>query len=141
MQLVKKFSDWMEHFRLLFRNASKEINQQIEKNQKFVTIWIEKESSWEVPSTLQAAKSLFQEKVKIFYELLDLLERTGEHVVIVVPDTNSLIAVPDIAEYRSIAEQPEYTIIFVPTVLAELDKLKVTHRDQDFRDKVSSVIT
>ena len=140
MLLVKKHSDWIEHFRLLFSSASQEINQQIAETQKFITSWIEKESSWEVPSNIQSAKSLFQEKVRVFYELLNLLETTGNHEIIVVPDTNSLIAVPDLAQYKKVAGQPKYTVIIVPTVLAELDKLKVIHREREFRDKVNSVI-
>jgi rRNA-processing protein FCF1 len=140
MQLVKKYSDWIEHFRLLFSSASQEINQQIDETQKFITSWIEKEGSWDVPSNIQSAKSLFQEKVRVFYELLNLLETTDKHEIIVVPDTNSLIAVPDLAQYASVAGQPKYTVIIVPTVLAELDKLKVIHREPEFRDKVNSVI-
>jgi rRNA-processing protein FCF1 len=140
MLLVKKYSDWIEHFRLLFSSASQEINQQIAETQKFITSWIEKESSWEVPSSIESAKSLFHEKVRVFYELLNLLETTGKHEIIVVPDTNSLIAVPDLAQYVSAAGQPKYTVIIVPTVLGELDKLKIIHREPEFRDKVNSVI-
>lgn len=140
MQLVKSFSNWTEHFRLLFSNASQEINQQIDETQKFITSWIEKESSWDVPSKIQDTKPLFREKVKVFYDLLNLLEITEKHEIIIVPDTNSLIAVPDVTQYSSASGQPKYTVIIVPTVLAELDKLKVIHREQDFRDKVNSVI-
>jgi rRNA-processing protein FCF1 len=140
MQLVKKYIDWIEHFKLLFSSASQEITQQIDETHKFVTSWIEKESSWEVPSNIESAKRLFQEKVKVFYKLLNLLETSDIHEIIVVPDTNSLIAVPDVAQYQSVAGQAKYTIIIVPTVLAELDKLKVIHREVEFRDKVNDVI-
>lgn len=140
MQLVKKFSNWTEHFRLLFSNASQEINQQIEETQKFITSWVEKESSWDVPRKIQDAKLLFQDKVKVIYELLNLLETTGNHEIIIIPDTNSLIAVPDVVQYASLAGHHKYTVIIVPTVLAELDKLKIIHRENDFREKVNSVI-
>jgi rRNA-processing protein FCF1 len=140
MQLVRKYYYWIEHFKLLFSSASQEITQQIEETHKFITSWIEKESSWEVPSKIESAKRLFQERVQVFYELLNLLETTDRHEIIVVPDTNSLIAVPDLIQYESVASQPKYTIIIVPTVLAELDKLKVVHREMEFRDKVNSVI-
>src|SRR5262245_7694422 len=99
MQLVKEYSDWTEHFRLLFSSASQEINQQIGETEKFITSWIEKESSWEIPRNIQSAKSLFREKVRVFYDLLNLLETTSKHEIIVIPDTNSLIAVPDLAQY------------------------------------------
>jgi len=140
MQLVKDYSTWVEHFRLLFGSASQEINQQIEEIHKFVTTWIEKESSWDVPRNIQDAKMLFKEKVKVVYELLNLLDTFDKCETIVVPDTNSLIALPDIAQYTSIAGQSKYTVVIVPAVLAELDKLKVIHREQEFRDKVNSVI-
>lgn len=140
MQLVKDYSGWIEHFRLLFGKASQEINQQIDETQKFVTSWIEKEGSWDVPRNIQDAKALFTEKVKVFYELLNLLDTTDKHEIILIPDTNSLIAAPDVSQYAGVAGQPKYTVVIVPTVLAELDKLKVIHREQEFRDKVNSVI-
>ena len=140
MQLIKDYSTWIQHFRLLFSMASQEINHQIEEVHKFITSWIEKESSWEVPSNVQEARTVFKEKVKVVYELLNLLGTTDKHEVILVPDTNSLIAVPDLTQYTNVAGQSRYTVVIVPTVLAELDKLKVTHREQEFRDKVNSVI-
>lgn len=140
MQLVAKYYDWIEHFKLLFSSASQEITKQIEETHKFIISWIEKENSWEVPSNIKSGKHLFQEKVQVYYKLLNLLEPTDRHEIIVVPDTNSLIAVPDVVQYESVAGQPKYTLIIVPTVLAELDKLKVIHREVGFRDKVNSVI-
>lgn len=140
MQLVKDFSAWFEHFRSLFGTASKEINRQIDEIHMFFTNWIEKENSWDVPSNIQEAKALLREKTKVVYELLNLIETTGKHEVILVPDTNSLIAVPDMTHYISVAGQPKYTIVIVPAVLAELDKLKVIHREEEFRKKVNSVI-
>jgi rRNA-processing protein FCF1 len=140
MQLVKDFADWIEHFRLLFGSASQEISQQIEETQNFVISWIQKAGSWDVPSTIHEAKSLFQEKVQVIYRLLNLLETNGKKQIIVVPDTNSLIAVPDPSQYASVAGQSKYTMTIVPTVLAELDQLKVIHREPEFREKVNSVI-
>lgn len=59
---------------------------------------------------------------------------------ILIPDTNSLIAVPDLSCYSEITGRENYTALVVPTVLSELDSLKVNHRDQDFRSKVNAVI-
>jgi len=139
IQLVKDYSAWFKHFRLLFGKASDEIKEQIDEVHEFITGWIEKESSWDIPSNIEDAKSLFREKVKVLYEFLNLLGTPDEEIIL-VPDTNSLIAAPDVTQYADVAGQPKYKIVIVPTVLAELDKLKVLHRDQDFRDKVNSVI-
>lgn len=140
MQLVKEYAAWIEHFRLLFRDASQEVDRQINEIHKFVTTWIEKESSWDVPGTIQEAKSVFRDKVHVFHELIDLLETSDKHELVLVPDTNALIAEPDLSHYAVTVGQSKYTVVIVPTVLAELDKLKVAHREQDFRDKVNSVI-
>lgn len=140
MQLLKGYSGWIEHFKLLFGKTSQEINQQIDETQKFVMSWIEKESTWDVPSNIQDAQVLFKEKVQVFYELLSLIDTTDKNEIILVPDTNSLIAVPDVTQYAGIAEQPKYMVVIVPMVLAELDKLKIIHRELEFRNKVTSVI-
>jgi predicted ribonuclease YlaK len=69
-----------------------------------------------------------------------LIEREGEREIILVPDTNSLISAPDLAKYSTIIDTDTYTIILVPTVLNELDSLKILHRNQDVRDKSKSII-
>ncbi len=140
MELVRDYSIWIEQFRLLFGKASQEIKKQIDETHEFVTSWIEKESSWSIPATIPEAKDLFREKVQVLYQLLDLLEKPGTHELILVPDTNSLIAAPDFEQYVDISGQSQFTILIVPTVLGELDTLKVVHREQEFRDKVNSVI-
>lgn len=140
MQLIKEYKNWIEHFRLLFSNVSQEVRKQIDEVHKFVTSWIEKESSWDIPSTIQDAKSIFKENLRVFHDLIDLYEKPGKNELVLVPDTNALISVPDVSKYSISAGQTQYTVVIIPTVLEELDKLKVIHRDQEFRDKVDSVI-
>jgi len=119
---------------------SKETRKQIEETNKFVTSWIEKKGSWDIPPTIQQAKSRLRKRIQTFYELLQMLDNPDERELVLVPDTNALIIAPDLSQYSEVAEQVEYTVVFVPTVLEELDKLKVVHRDRDFRDKVASII-
>jgi rRNA maturation endonuclease Nob1 len=140
MQLIKDYTSWFEHFKLLFSNASQEVNKQIIEINRFVTEWIEKKSRWDVPSTIKEAKSVFKEKVRLFYELISLLESAESYELLLVPDTNILITEPDISKYSKFVEQSKFTVILVPTVLSELDKLKTSHHNQDFKDKVISVI-
>ena len=140
MELLKEYSLWIEHFRLLFRDASQEMSTQIDEVDKFVVSWIQKESSWEIPATIQEAQSIFREKVRVFYDLIGLLDGSSGRRIILVPDTNALIAAPDVSQYKDIIGQSNFTVVLLPTVLEELDKLKITHREQSFRDKVRSVI-
>ena len=72
--------------------------------------------------------------------VLQTLEDGLEHELILVPDTNALILAPEVAEYHTVASSRAYTAIIEPIVLGELDKLKIAHRDPEFRDEVNSVI-
>ena len=58
-----------------------------------------------------------------------------------IPDTNALIGNPNPAQYRTIADNDRFIFLLLPTVIAELDTLKNTHRSDDFREKVTKVIT
>ncbi|MEL7168020.1 MAG: PIN domain-containing protein [Bacteroidota bacterium] len=58
---------------------------------------------------------------------------------LLVPDTNALIAVPVLTDW-ALSDGKQFEIVFVPTVLAELDTLKVEHRNPDVRDKAKKVI-
>ena len=104
--------------------------------------WIDKEAGdWSVPSTIQECISKFREQTAVLQKLLSIFDdELDRHKVVLIPDTNSLIICPDFVKYSEIASSDEFTIELIPTVLEELDKLKVVHRDRDFRDKVNSVI-
>ena len=47
---------------------------------------------------------------------------------------------PDVSQYCKFIGQEEFTVIIVPTVIQELDDLKIKSRDIDFKNKVKSVI-
>lgn len=141
IKLVRMYLSWFEHFSLLFYESPQSLQKQITKTHTAVKKWIEKENGWNVPSTIAEAKSTFQEQIQTYYQLLNLFKQSGDPEVILVPDTNALIKVPEIASYGAAIGQTEYTVVILPTVLSELDKLKITHRNDDFRTKVQSVIT
>jgi len=140
MQLKNTYLTWFEYFLFLFSNATEEIQLQIEETNRLVTNWIEKRSDHSIPPTIQEAKLKFREKIRFFYELIQMIENPNNSELILIPDTNALIKAPGVSQYSKIAQRRKYTVILVPTVLKELDRLKVSHRDQNFRDKVNSVI-
>jgi len=64
---------------------------------------------------------------------------SGAEEPVFVPDTNALLYNLDLGAWNVL--RPEgVTIVLVPTVLAELDKLKVSATAEKFRDKVDSAI-
>ncbi len=140
MEILRAYTDWVQHFRLLMSGSSKEVQDQIEETHSFVMSWVQKESSYDIPATIEEAKKTFKLKTQVFSDLLNMLNAANKSSIIVVPDTNALIFAPDVGRYATEIGQSTYTVVIVPTVLAELDKLKIVHRDPDFRNKVESVI-
>jgi len=140
MKLIDGFTNWFEKFSLLFRSAPEDLIQQIESIQSFVNTWVQKGSSWDLPSNNERAKVVFEEKTSKVFELFSLLKDPGSSTYILLPDTNSLISEPDFSRYLTLVDKDELKVMLVPTVLAELDKLKIVHRDEAFRQKVFSII-
>lgn len=144
MELKKKYSSWFNNFSFLFKNSPNEIEVKIKDTNNFVTRWIERTSfacifSDDVPPTIQEAKIVFKNNIKLFYDLLSTTNSNKDELIL-VPDTNSLIKAPDFSAYKNIIDQDNFTMIIVPTVLSELDDLKIKSRDENFRKKVESVI-
>lgn len=141
IEVLKLYRPWIEHIRLLFSGASDEVSKQISETDTFVMHWVQKKSSWDVPASIGEAKSVFSRKIQSFVDLLKMLGFPKQHKIIVVPDTNALALCPDFASYERVAGQPEFALVIMPTILSELDQLKVAARDESFRRKVKSIIT
>lgn len=131
------YETFYRNFELLIQKATPKILKQINIANKKITNLIEQKST---PSSIENGKLNFRAQTKIYKDFLLLFKDENESVII-VPDTNSLIQFPNPKSYVSIAKSNEYQFIILPTVLSELDKLKINHRNEDFRKKVKSVIT
>lgn len=141
MSLKKDFMEWIEHLNLLFLDASESTHYKIDETQKFILRWIEQEhGDWSVSSTVKNNIMKLREEFKILYDLIKILENKEVDELIVIPDTNSLIICHDFKDYKGIVEKDKFILILIPTVLEELDKLKIVHRERDFRDKINSII-
>jgi hypothetical protein len=71
--------------------------------------------------------------------LLKRLYDGAEGRVCVVPDTNALLHNPSLETWR-FDDVPTFTILLLPTVLAELDALKMNHRVEEVRKKSERII-
>lgn len=140
IKLLRTYSSWFEQFRMLFYDSPELLQKEILLTHADVTALIEKKNGWSVPYTIDEAKRVFHDKIQHYYQLLHVFQNSGNPEIILVPDTNALIMSPDVATYEVAIGQAKYTVVILPTILSELDKLKVTHRSDDFRKKVQSVI-
>ncbi len=102
--------------------------------------WIEKKSVWGIPRTISEAKTKFVSQIQFFYEMLELYANSEDKEIVVIPDTNALIQKPQPKDYKYLTNSEQLTIIILPTVLSELDELKIKTTNPDFQKKVRSVI-
>lgn len=140
LKLLRKYLSWYEQFHMLFYNSPEMLQAEIIVAHSEIRELIEKKNGFYVPSTIDKAKRIFQEHIQTYYRLLGLFKSSDKPIIILVPDTNALIKAPDVASYGTAVGQTDYTVVILPTVLSELDKLKITHRSEEFRGKVESVI-
>jgi hypothetical protein len=141
IRLKKSYGLWIETFKLFTENSPEASKRKIDQTDKFVMNWIEKKSDWGIPNTILEAKTKFESEIKFFYDTLNLYANNGDKEIIVIPDTNALIQEPDPKTYKTLTASNKLTIIFLPTVLSELDELKIKASNPDFQKKVKSVIT
>lgn len=72
-------------------------------------------------------------------KMLDGLYDSNPNTIIYVPDTNAILTNPNLEKW--VFEEVEgYTVVLVPVVLSELDKLKIDGRHETLRDKAKSFI-
>jgi rRNA-processing protein FCF1 len=139
IRILRDYKPWFERFRLLFKDASKQDKLLIDQTDNFIRSWVEKDGKAWVEPTIEECKTKLHTELQHFYKLLELLDVPSNPIII--PDTNAIIACPNPESYTKVAGNNEYTLILLPTVLEELDNLKVHHRDETFRKKVNSVIS
>jgi hypothetical protein len=94
-------------------------------------------STWIVNTStaFMVARNALDSMVALFNNLYDVSDGAS----IYVPDTNALLYNPQIENWR-FTESSQFTIALIPTVLSELDKLKVNHRVEDVRKKAEGLI-
>jgi hypothetical protein len=88
-----------------------------------------------VAEALESASAALTEIIGYVSDLYD----GSEGSPIYVPDTNALLANPDLDKWRFGRER--FTLLLAPLVLSELDRLKVEHRNPDVRAKADGLIT
>jgi rRNA-processing protein FCF1 len=134
MKVLELLRDLRPRFELLFPHPTPRLATcQSEAFDLLETWMLRAKSDHSVPSSIEAAKAIAGEAVADLigcHESLPL----DEHAVRLVPDTNALIDVPDLATYAATLG-PRYCAHVLPVVMRELDELKRGGRSQDVRDR------
>lgn len=140
IKLKQLYKQWVESFNLLVENSPDTSKRKIIEVNRFVRDWIEKKSNWKIPRTIQEAKIVFEKGIEPFYATLSIYKNCKEKEIILIPDTNAFLKEPDPKNYKLLVKADKFTVVILPTVLSELDQLKVKSQNPNFQDKVKSVI-
>ena len=141
LALKRDYEQWFEIFRSAFRTATNDLNQRIKEADQAFRCWIELSEDWSISPDRAANEKRLREDAERFVKIFAILEVDGAIEPILIPDTNAIVGEPDPTQYKDIAGDDGFTFLLLPTVLAELDTMKTSHRNQDFREKVKRAIT
>lgn len=73
------------------------------------------------------------------FQIINNIHFFEEGKYVFVPDTNALLTNPDIENWK-FDSVGNFQITLLPTVLNELDRLKVAHQNKDLREKANKII-
>lgn len=141
LDLKRKYETVSELLKVLLQNAPTALATQFKDGDEHVRSWLDLNAGWSVsPNAVENAKRA-RDSAEPLQRILDVLDVASKAETILVPDTNSMIGEGDPVKYRTVVGQNAFVFMLLPTVLGELDRLKVEHRNPDVREKAKQVIT
>jgi hypothetical protein len=135
IRLKRIYESAIELLRLLLVRAPIDLVGQLRYADEQFRSCLELANSWGLSPDVSTNEAGLRSTATAFEQILAVLEVTGSGELFAVPDTNSLLEHPDPSEYRSIVGADAFVFMLLPTVLCELDRLKIEHRNPDLRDK------
>jgi hypothetical protein len=123
---------------LLVGQPQKVLKEFDDKNQVILTAI--QQNSWPQGATPQDVLAKVNQALDVQLALItNLFDGSGGEAV-VVPDTNALLFNPNLEDW-AFDGISRFTVILLPTMLKELDALKMNHRVEDVRKKAEGLIT
>ncbi len=125
INIKRRYEPISELFQVLLHQAPEDLIHQLQDADKQFRVWLELESNWGLSSNPAGNENELRSDAAALERILAVLEAMGVSELILVPDTNSLLIAPDPVQYRRVVGHDSFTFILLPTVLGELDRLKV----------------
>ncbi len=135
-KLLEKYRHFYTLLTVLLKNQSKDTLKELSQANEEILKTIEQEHTW-CKNTEEALDNV----VRLLQKQVGLLEQVYEfsNETVYIPDTNALICNPDLESWK-FPETLRFTIALLPTVLSELDSLKVNYRNEGVRKKAGKLI-
>ncbi len=139
LRLKRRYDTWKQLVDSVFRGSPDSLRKKIKSADDRFTTWLEFNTNWGLSSDVAKNAEKFREQAAEYDTLLKMFATT-DGALIVVPDTNALVAHADPVEYRALVGRDGFQFFLLPVVLGELDQLKNNHRNPEFREKVEKAI-
>lgn len=136
-RLLEKYRRFYALISVLLKGQPKDTLEELSQANEVILRIIEQSNTW-CKSTQEALDRAIQ-ALLTHLKLLNRLYDPSAGEATYVPDTNALLYNPKLESWK-FSETPKFTIVLVPTVLSELDLLKVNHRNEEVRQKAEKLI-
>lgn len=136
-KILRRYNTFRDFVHAMIRGLTDESQRQFEDADSF----IRRHVAQECPTWCKTVAEAMEKTLAAFNVIEAIVDRlySSDGASIVVPDTNALLASPHIDRW-AFDWCASFEIVFTPTVLHELDELKVMHRNPDLRLKAEGVI-
>lgn len=137
-ELLGEYRRWSELSTSILAGSAEAVVRDLTGAQEHVFEILDQSAQTHYESIGEARKGVRERFAEIKRILEPLLEgKVGAPLLI--PDTNALIYEPRLEDWE-FSEFPEFELVLLPTVLAELDELKINYRRDSVRDKAERLI-
>lgn len=140
LKLKRDYDEWHELLSVVLHSATAALTHRLNTADERFRTWVELGSNWSLTSSSNKNRELLMASAQELYELVDILQASPGGEVILIPDTNTLVEHPDPVQYRQFAQGDAFTFLLLPSVLGELDELKINHRNQEIREAAKAAI-
>jgi hypothetical protein len=137
-KLLQDYRQYASILKTLMKGQSQQILGELKETDIEIMRIIEQQPTW--CSTTQEVVSKAEQALKLQLDLLNTLFDPSDGEFVFVPDTNALLHNPDLERW-SFNEAPTFTLVLTPTILSELDELKMSHRNEAVRVKAEKLIS
>jgi len=142
IKVKRRYETFSDVVRVLLRAAPETLlSQWKEGDETFRDRWIELGTNHALTPDRTRNEAALRRDAAALEQVLAVFDGVSDEGVLLVPDTNSLVDQPDPTAYRSIAGRDDFRFVLLPSVLGELDELKIAHKNPDVREGAKRAIT
>lgn len=138
--LVRRYTGISELLGVLTVGAPDDLAKDLVDGRNAFELWLQLGSNWSVSPDKAQNEQGMRAAADGLRGVIAALGAGPKDDLFLVPDTNALLACADPTKYRDVCAEPRFEFLLLPTVLGELDELKIAHRNPDVREKAQKVI-